>query len=101
MAQSKQTKTITNRAPQADRPPSDDAAARLPFPAIAKSLPICGPEFARPDPDLIKRLAGVSSATASAIMHRMGVRQTFIAGSLPRQRGVKAIGPVVTLQFLP
>jgi len=74
---------------------------RLPTPAIAKMLPIGGPEFARPDPELVKRLSDVSSATASAVMHRMGVRQTFIAGVAPRQPGAKVVGPAVTLQFLP
>jgi regulator of RNase E activity RraA len=74
---------------------------RLPVPAISKTLPIHGPDFDRPDTQLIKRLGAVSSATASAIMHRMGVRQTFSAGAVTRQPGAKVVGPVVTLQFLP
>jgi len=35
------------------------------------------------------------------VMHRMGVRQTFIQGPLPRQERAKVVGPVVTLQFMP
>jgi len=73
----------------------------LPSPAIARSLPIAGPAFARPDPDLVRRLGAVGSATASAVMHRMGVRQTFIQGPLARQAGARVSGPVVTLQFMP
>lgn len=75
--------------------------AGLPPPAISKALPVSGPSFARPDPDLIKKLYAVNSATASALMHRLGVRQTFIHGPLPRQAGAKVVGPVVTLQFMP
>ena len=59
----------------------------LPAPAISQSLPIGGPPFARPDPELIKQLYQVGSATASALMHKMGVRQTFIQGPLPRKPG--------------
>lgn len=73
----------------------------LPAPAIAKALPIRGPAFSRPDPDLVRRLNQVGSATASAVMHRLGVRQTFIAGPVARQAGAKVTGAVVTLQFMP
>jgi regulator of RNase E activity RraA len=70
-------------------------------PAITGQLPISGPAFARPDPAIIRRLHAVSSATAAATMHKMGLRQTFIQGPLPRQPGAKVVGPVVTLQFMP
>ncbi len=73
----------------------------LPGPGITGSLPIAGPAFARPDPEIIRRLHSVGSATASAVMHRMGVRQTFIQGPVPRQERTKVVGPVVTLQFMP
>ena len=73
----------------------------LPPPAIARQLPIAGPPFERPDPALIRQLHAVSSATAAATMHKMGVRQTFIEGPLPRQPGAKVVGPAVTLQFMP
>ena len=73
----------------------------LPTPAISQVLPIGGPPFARPDSELIKQLYQVGSATASALLHKMGVRQTFIQGPLPRQPGAKVVGPVVTLQFMP
>src|SRR5262245_49869325 len=73
----------------------------LPTPGISRTLPISGPPFERPGPDLIQKLYGVGSATASAMMHKMGVRQTFIEGPLPRQPGAKVVGPIVTLQFMP
>ncbi len=65
------------------------------------SLPISGPEFERPAPELIERLYGVSSATASATLHKMGIRQTYIQGPIPRKPGSKVVGPAVTLQFMP
>lgn len=71
----------------------------LPSPDI--SLPISGPPFERPDPQLIQQLYRVGSATASALMHKMGLRQTFIQGPLPRKPGSKVVGPAVTLQFMP
>ena len=64
-------------------------------------LPIDGGAFRRPDAALIKRLEEVSSATAAATLHRMGIRQTFMAGPLPRVPGAKVVGPAVTLQFMP
>src|ERR671928_438172 len=73
----------------------------LPAPSIARELPIAGPSFERPDPALIRQLHAVSSATAAATMHKMGVRQTFIEGPVPRQAGAKIVGPAVTLQFMP
>jgi len=64
-------------------------------------LPINGPEPTRPDAALIEKLHGVSSATASATLHKMGIRQTFIDGPLPRTPGRKVVGPAITLQFMP
>jgi len=71
----------------------------LPSPGVR--LPIEGAPFTRPDAALIARLHGVSNATASAELHRLGIRQTYINGPLPRTPGAKIVGPVVTLQFMP
>jgi len=79
----------------------DHLDVTLPVPPIAQALPISGPPFTRPDRDLIRQLYQVGSATASALMHKMGVRHTFIQGPVPRQQGAKVVGPVVTLQFMP
>ncbi len=65
------------------------------------TLPITGGEFSRPDPQLIEQLRGVSSATASAMLHRMGIRQTFIEGPKTTLPGAKIVGSIITLQFMP
>src|SRR5690606_30468661 len=65
------------------------------------SLPIAGPAYTRPSKELIEKLYNVSSATASATLHRMGIRQTYMHGPVPRVPGAKIVGPAVTLQFMP
>jgi regulator of RNase E activity RraA len=72
---------------------------KLPTPPV--SLPIAGPAFERPDPALLRQLEGVGSATACAILHKLGLRNTFIQGPLPMRPGSKVVGPAVTLQFMP
>jgi regulator of RNase E activity RraA len=72
---------------------------RLPAPPI--TLPIAGPTPEPPDPELVRQLYQVGSATASATLHKMGIRQTFIEGPTARLPGTKVVGPAVTLQFLP
>jgi regulator of RNase E activity RraA len=64
-------------------------------------LPIRGPDFSRPDAQTIDQLRNASSATTSAALHQMGIRQTYIQGPLPMQKDKKIVGPVVTLQFMP
>lgn len=71
----------------------------LPNPGIR--LPIAGAAFDRPDPALILQLRAISSATASAELHRLGIRQTFIEGPEARTPGASVVGPVVTLHFMP
>ena len=83
------------------RPNEDQLHISLPSPAIARELPLSGPPFPRPDAATMEGLRGVTSATASALLHKMGIRQTFIQGPLPRQPGAKVVGPAVTLQFMP
>ena len=76
-----------------------NAMERLPAPPI--TLPITGPAYERPDPELVRQLYQVGSATASAHLHKMGLRQTFIEGPTSRLPGTKVVGPAVTLQFMP
>ena len=64
-------------------------------------LPINGGPVTRPDKALVERLYDVSSATAAATLHRMGVRQTYMESPKPRVPGAKIVGPAVTLQFMP
>jgi regulator of RNase E activity RraA len=73
----------------------------LPTPAITSALPIHGAAVVRPDPSVVLALTAVSSATATAELHRMGVRQTFIQGPVTRRPGTRVVGPAVTLQFMP
>jgi regulator of RNase E activity RraA len=78
---------------------NDVDSSRLPAPNI--TLPVIGPAFEKPSPHLIEQLKKVSSATASATLHKMGIRRTFIQGPQSRQPGAKVVGSVVTLQFMP
>lgn len=65
------------------------------------TLPINGGAFTRADKALLKEMQRISSATASAKLHQMGIRQTFMQGLLPRQADQKIVGSAVTLQFMP
>jgi len=77
----------------------DSKSFTLPAPDL--SLPISGGPIKRPDPALIEALRAVSSATASANLHKLGVRHTFIEGPSSRVPGSKIVGPALTLQFMP
>ena len=78
---------------------ADHATQLIPPPGIV--LPIHGEMVQRPDPILIAQLRQVSSATASAMLHKLGIRQAFIQGPTTRLPGAKIVGPVLTLQFMP
>ena len=41
-------------------------------------LPIEGAAYQRPDASLLQAMVGVSSATASALLHKTGITQTYI-----------------------
>ncbi|MCU0513449.1 MAG: ribonuclease activity regulator RraA [Anaerolineae bacterium] len=71
------------------------------LPAPDVRLPVSGAGFQRADADLLAQLAVVSSATASAMLHRMGIRQTFIQGPTTTRPGSKIVGSIITLQFMP
>lgn len=64
-------------------------------------LPIDGGPVTRPDPSLLEELQQVSSATASAMLHRMGLRNSYMSGIPARKPGSKVVGPAVTLAFMP
>ena len=64
-------------------------------------LPIQGAPYKRPSPELLEEMREVSSATAAAMLHKMGIRQTFIQGPRPRTPGAKVVGSALTLQFMP
>jgi regulator of RNase E activity RraA len=77
------------------------AALLPPAKNLSETLPIAGPPFARPDAAVVRQPGSASSATVSAVLHRLGIRQTFIEGPLPRSSGAKIAGPTVTLKFMP
>ncbi len=74
-------------------------STELPKPDL--QLPLVGAEFERPNPELIERLQPVSSATATARLHKLGIKHTFMQGPIARQSGKKVIGVALTLQFMP
>lgn len=79
---------------------SDDIVSVDRLPPADITLPIHG-RIVRPEPELLNQLRDVSSAMASATLHRMGVRYSFMRGPLPRMPGRSVVGPAVTLQFMP
>lgn len=58
-------------------------------------------DIQRPDKELVEGLAKVGSATASAELCNMGVRDVQILGPIPYTRGRAIAGPALTLQFMP
>ena len=82
------------------RPEPTLALPELPRPDNLE-LPVEGGPVTRPDPELIEQLKGVSSATASANLHKLGLRNSWIQGPVARQRGRKITGPAVTLALMP
>jgi len=64
-------------------------------------LPVRGETPAKPDPDLVSRLAEVGTATACARLHQQGIRRTFMDGPSPMSPGQKVVGRALTLQFMP
>lgn len=64
-------------------------------------LPIRGPEFERADPALAAAMTPVSTATACAQLHQLGITRTYISGPAPLVSGQRVVGPGVTLQFMP
>lgn len=65
------------------------------------NLPVRGPEIAPLDPAIVEAFAGISSATACAQLHRLGITQTLIEGPKTTMPGTRVVGRAVTLQFMP
>lgn len=71
-------------------------------PAASVELPIHGPAPAPVPERLLRELAAVGSATASAELHRMGIRQATITGPrLLQPEDHHVVGRAITLQFMP
>jgi hypothetical protein len=57
--------------------------------------------YARPPRGLIDDFGGVSSATACAKLHGLGIRHSYIDGPEPLTAGSRVVGSALTLQFMP
>ncbi len=58
-------------------------------------------DIQRPSRALIEKFNDINSATASAELRRLGIRDAFISGPFPFTPGTKIVGPALTLQFMP
>jgi regulator of RNase E activity RraA len=58
------------------------------------------PDIARPPKHLAEGLAAIGSATASAELSRLGIRDSHICGPVPFTPGKCVAGPALTLQFM-
>lgn len=64
-------------------------------------LPVHGEPWERPDGELVRSLNRVSSATACAKLHELGIRRSYLSGPTALELGNKVTGPARTLQFMP
>lgn len=64
-------------------------------------IPIPKIEIERPSPDLIKRLEGIGSATASSELRKLGISSPAIEGITSFVPEKSIVGPAITLQYLP
>jgi len=58
-------------------------------------------DIERPSRELIEAFGAIGSATASSDLNRLGIRNAFVQGPVSRVPGTKAVGPALTLQFMP
>lgn len=58
-------------------------------------------DIRRPPAHLIAGLSGIGSATASAELSKLGVRDAQIRGPVAQTPGASIVGPALTLQFMP
>lgn len=59
------------------------------------------PDITRPDPNLSAAFGKVGTATLSAELHRLGIRNTHLEGINAWTPGKTVAGPALTLQFMP
>lgn len=64
-------------------------------------LPVRGSHYSRTDEAVIDAFASISSATACAKLHQLGIRRTFVDGPRPLTTGTRVVGSALTLQFMP
>ncbi|SEE74953.1 dimethylmenaquinone methyltransferase [Jiangella alba] len=71
------------------------------IPTPAWPLPVVGAEPPRPDSLLLKRFERVSAATACAILHKLGIRRTWLEGPTPLAAAPHTVGVARTLLLMP
>lgn len=71
------------------------------LPPTNRIAPVTTRDIERPPRSLIEALRGVSSATASGELRRLGIRSAYIQGPACMTPGVTIVGPALTLQFMP
>ncbi len=59
------------------------------------------PDIKRPPKHLVDKLQDIGSATASAELSRLGIRDAHIRGPIPFTPGASFAGPALTLQMMP
>ena len=59
------------------------------------------PGITRPPKEIIDQLAHIGSATAAGELSRLGIRDPYILGPVTHHPGRVAVGPALTLQFMP
>lgn len=64
-------------------------------------LPLSGPPGRRLPRETLDKLRAVSTATASATLHKMGLTRATIVGPRTTIPGRRMVGQAVTLQFMP
>lgn len=64
-------------------------------------LPQVGPPFARATAEVLRSMEGVSAATATATLHKMGVRHTYLRGPRALDPTKRVVGSALTLAFMP
>ena len=75
--------------------PAGAAAPITPMHAISR------PSIERPPREIIEGLRNIGAATASGELNRLGYKNCTIIGPTPWTPGAAAVGPALTLQFLP
>lgn len=64
-------------------------------------MSIQGQEIQRPSKELIEGLKEIGSATAAGELYRLGIRDPHLRGITNWTPGKVAVGPAITLQFMP
>jgi regulator of RNase E activity RraA len=70
-------------------------------PLVIIKTPIPKIDIERPSKDLIERLKGIGSATASGELRKLGIKASVIDGLKSFVPGTSIVGPAITLQYLP